>query len=304
MAAGSASAPREIARWEKRTRSALSYAGMSIIAFVTLFPFVWMVTTSLKAANRVNILPPQIIPDPWVWDNFSKVISNVSFPFPVWYFNSLKVTILVLVLRLLACAMAGYGFARLRAPGKNLLFGILLAALMIPEAVTVVPLYVGYKNVPAWLGGPWLDTHWSIIIRPGLAATFGTFLLRQFFMTLPQELDEAARIDGAGFFTTFWRVMLPLSGPALAALAIFTFTGTWNAFFEPLIFLNNVSLLTIPVGLSFYGSGGGRFATASAPPQYNLLMAGALMALVPVLLVYGAFQRYFTAGIALTGIKG
>ena len=274
----------------------LLYGLMAAIGALCVFPFLWMLSTSFKANNRVMTTDIKLWPDPFVPQNYVDVLTNPDVPFDLFFFNTAKVTIIVVVLRLIACSMAGYAFARLDFPFKNVLFSMLLASLLIPTAIKIIPLYIGYQR----LG--WLDTHWAITIEPALANTFGTFLMRQFFMTIPRDLEDAARVDGTSHFGVFWRIALPLSKPALAVITIFTFTATWNNFLEPLVFLQSVGQLTIQPGLSFYGSGGS--GTSFSPSFYNLIMAGGVMALIPVFIVYLAFQRYFTSGITLTGIKG
>lgn len=272
------------------------YVLMVFLAALSIFPFLWMLSTSLKTQNRVMTTKIQLIPSPFAFDNYSKVLSNPDVPFDLFFLNTAKVTLIIVVLRLIACSLAGYAFARLDFPLKNVLFSMLLASMLIPTAVKIIPLFAGYRE----LG--WLDTHWAITVEPALANTFGTFLMRQFFMTIPRELEDAARVDGASPAGVFWRIVLPLSKPALAVLVIFTFTSSWNSFLEPLVFLQSVDKLTIQAGLSFYGSGGA--STSFSPSAYNLIMAGGVMALIPVFIVYLVFQRYFTEGIALTGIKG
>ncbi|HEV8636633.1 MAG TPA: carbohydrate ABC transporter permease [Chloroflexota bacterium] len=279
-----------------RSRAAALYALMLLVALLAVFPLMWAISTSFKDPRRVLTLPPQLIPDPFVPENYLEIFRVVPFHLFIW--NSVKVTLFVLVLRLLACSLAGYSFARLRTPGRDVIFGILLASLMVPGALAIIPRYMIYQQ----LG--WIDTHLSIVVAPAIANTFGTFLMRQYFMTLPKELEEAALIDGATHPQIFARVMLPLAGPALAALAIFTFTTSWNSFLEPLVYLRSVDLLTIPPGLSFFGRGSTNYATAAAPPSYNLIMAGSVVAVIPTIAVFLVFQRYFTRGIAMTGLKG
>jgi len=266
------------------------YVLMILIAVVAVFPLLWALSTSFKEQARVMSLPPQFIPRPFVAENYVEIFQIV--PFHLFILNSLKVTLSILVLNLLACSMAGYSFARLRSPGRDAIFGVLLAALMVPGALSLIPRYMLYQQ----LG--WLDTHLSIIVAPALASTFGTFLMRQFFLTLPKELEEAALIDGASYPRIFFQIMLPLAKPALAALAIFTFTTSWNEFLSPLVYLKSVDLLTLPAGLSFFGRSG------TTPPAYNLLMAGSIVAMIPTVVVFLTFQRYFLRGIAVEGLKG
>jgi multiple sugar transport system permease protein len=192
--------------------------------------------------------------------------------------------------RLIVCSLGAYGFARLDFPGRDLAFGMLLASLMIPDMVATIPLYVAYANIG------WINTHWPLIVPPIVANTFGTFLLRQFFMGVPKEFEEAALIDGASHLDIYARIMLPLSKPALATLAIFTFLGSWNDFFHPLIYLNSVDQFTVSVGLAFFQ---GQFAT-----EYTRLMAGVMLSVLPIMVVYSFAQQYFTRGINLSGLKG
>lgn len=276
---------------------ALLYCLMVLIAIISLFPFLWMLSTSFKAINQVMTIRMELIPDPFLPENYRQVLTNPDVPFNLFFLNTVKVTAAVVVLRVLSCSLAGYAFARLRFPLKNTLFAMLLASLLIPAAVKIIPLYIGYQRVG------WLDTHWTLIVEPGLANTFGTFLMRQFFMTIPKDLEDAARLDGASHARIFWQIAMPLAKPALAVLVIFTFTTTWNNFLEPLIYLNSVDKLTIQPGLSFYG-GSGDTGTNFSSRSYNLVMAGGVMALVPIVIVYIIFQRYFTSGITLTGLRG
>lgn len=281
---------RRVSALRTSSRTTFLYGLCLLVSFTTVFPFLWMLSTSFKEPTEAIVLPPQWIPSPFVFDNYVKLLTSDILPFPLFFLNSFKITLIVLVGRLLICSLGAYGFARLEFPGRDLAFAMLLAAVMIPEMVPIIPLYIAYANIG------WLDTHIPLIIPPIVANTFGTFLLRQFFMTLPKELEDAALIDGANHLDIFWRVMLPLSGPVLATLGIFTFNGTWNDFFHPLVFLNRVQNFTLTVGLAFFQ---GEFGT-----DYTRLMAGVMVAVVPVLIVYAFAQQYFTKGIVLSGIKG
>jgi multiple sugar transport system permease protein len=278
------------------TGKVVVYILMTFLAVLSIFPFLWMLSTSLKQQNRVMTSKIELIPKAFAWENYEKVLTNPDVPFDLFFLNTAKVTIIVVVLRIIACSLAGYAFARLEFPFKDALFAMLLASMLIPTAVKIIPLFEIYKQ----LG--WLDTHLSIIVEPAFANTFGTFLMRQFFMTIPRELEDAARVDGESPAGVFWRIALPLAKPALAVIVIFTFTATWNSFLEPLVYLQSVDKLTIQPGLSFYGSGGA--STSFSPSAYNLIMAGGILSLIPVFVIYLIFQRYFTEGIALSGIKG
>jgi multiple sugar transport system permease protein len=266
---------------------------LGLTALLTVFPFLWMASASLMRENEAAVFPPRFLPTSPTLDNYRALFDTVMLsilPFNTYIFNSLYIAIVVVVGRVIVCAMAGYAFARLQFPGRDLAFGLLLASLMVPGVIRLIPLYHAYKQ----LG--WLDTHLPLIVPAIFANTFATFLLRQFFLTLPVELEEAARIDGAGTFTILGRIVLPLSLPALAAVAIFTFQASWNDFTTPVIYINDIKKTTLPVGLSVFN---GEFGT-----EYELLMAGAMIGLVPMLVIYTLLQRYFVQGIAVTGIKG
>lgn len=271
----------------------LALGTLVLLAVIFIFPLLWMLTTSFKQPGDELVWPPQWIPSPATLDNYTSLFSSSTaqyFPFPTFIFNSAYIAVVVVIGRLLVCAMGGYAFARMNFPGRDLAFGMLLAALLLPDVVMIIPLYSLYFQIG------WLDTHLPLLVPPIFANTFGTFLFRQFFLTLPQELDDAARIDGATHFRIFWNVAAPLSAPVAAALAIFTFEGSWNNFTTPVIYITTLTKQTLPVGLQAFNQ---EFNT-----QYSLLMAGATVALIPVLAVFVVFQRYFVQGIQLTGLKG
>jgi multiple sugar transport system permease protein len=281
------------ARSAARARAALLYLALSGVSLLTVFPFLWMLSSSLMRENESAVFPPRFIPTDPTLENYLRLFEptiRMFLPFDVYIFNSAYIAVLVVIGRVVVCAMGGYAFARVRFPGRDLAFGMLLASMMVPGVIRLIPLYHTYKAIG------WLDTHLPLIVPAIVANTFGTFLLRQFFMTLPAELEEAARIDGANTFTIFWRIALPLSLPAMAALAIFTFQSSWNDFTTPVIYITDIKKTTLPVGLSAFSN---EFRT-----DYELLMAGSVLGLIPVLAVYSFFQRYFVQGIALTGIKG
>lgn len=264
------------------------YLVLTALAAVMVLPLLWMVSTSLKEISEAFLFPPKWIPSPPRWQNYAEAWN--AEPFGQFFLNSVKIASLVIVGRLFFCSLAGYGFARFDFPLKGFMFSMLLAVMLVPGVATIVPLFIMYK----WIG--WYNTHWTLIVSPVLAQTFGTFLMRQFMMSIPVELEEAAYIDGASPFGVFWRIMLPLCKPALAVLAIFTFTGTWNDFFHPLVFLESKTLFTVTLGLASFQD---EFGT-----QWTLLMAGSTMALLPILIFFLFTQRYFVGGIALSGLKG
>jgi multiple sugar transport system permease protein len=252
-----------------------------------------MISTSLKDSVQVAIYPPRWIPSPIVWSNYAEAWEISSFKdvtFGRWFLNTFKIAAIDTVGGLFLASLAAYAFARLRFPGKGIAFAALLSTLMIPYTVRVIPLYAMFRN----LG--WINTHYPLIIPPMMTHVFGVFLLRQFFMTMPVELDEAAWMDGCSNFRVYSRILLPLSAPALATVGLFTFRTAWNAFLPPLIFLNSAKKFVITVGLTIFR---GEFAV-----QWQLLMAGSAIAVLPMLIVFTLTQRYFVQGITLTGIKG
>jgi multiple sugar transport system permease protein len=268
-------------------RKALAYLALTLLAVLALVPFIWMLSTSLKSLDEVFLFPPKWIPSKLQFRNYTSLWQD--FPMSTWIFNSLKVTLSVTIGVLITSSMAAYAFARINFPGRNVLFYMYLGALMIPGWVMLVPNFVLMRH----LG--WIDTHWALII-PAIGQPFGTFLLRQFFLTIPKELEEAARVDGAGHFQIFTQIILPLSMPALATLFVFQFLAIWNEFLWPLIVLNSPEKFTVPLGLAFLNT--------AHSTDWTRLMAGSMILLVPVILLFVVAQRYYVRGIALTGLKG
>lgn len=271
-----------------RARGILIYALLLAITVVTFSPFVLSILGSLKDTRSILAWPPRIFSPPFHPENYVRVW-RASPLFPVWVRNSVVLAVITVMVKLLSCSMAGYAFARMRFPGRNLLFWATLATMMVPYAVTLVPNY----TIMARFG--WIDTYLPLIV-PGISDAFGVFLMAQFFKTLPRDYEDAARIDGASWFTIFWRVMLPLARPALVALAIFKFQASWNDFLGPLIYLNSPSKFTLPLGLNFFKGQYFHF--------WELILAGAMFNAVPMLVIFAIFQRYFIKGISLGGLKG
>jgi multiple sugar transport system permease protein len=274
--------------WRRR----LAYAILIGYAVLMFIPFSWSVITSFKTLpDSVRLT---VVPDPVTTAGWDFALTKLNPPLPVLFLNSAIIAAAVTFTNLVLGSISGYAFARLRFPGREVLFLIVLATLMIPDQLRLVPVYVMLNDIGLTRG---VGQYVGVIAILAISAT-SIFLLRQYFMSIPRELEEAARIDGAGFFTTFWRVMLPLAGPALAAVAILQFQGTWNGFFWPVILLQDPNHYTLPLGLfSFVTSGG--FST-NWPP----LMATVVMATLPILVLYIFLQRYFVEGIAASGIKG
>jgi multiple sugar transport system permease protein len=265
----------------------LLHAALLVGAFFMLAPLAWMVSTSLKEPGTIFIYPPQWLPQPVMWQNYVKTVTVM--PFGRFYLNSTIQAVGVTALQLLTSSLAAFAFARLRFRGRDLLFLLYLGTMMIPFQVTMIPNFI----VMRLLG--WIDTFQALILPPAFSA-FSTFLLRQYFMSIPLDLDDAARVDGASSFRIWWQIMLPLSGPALATLAIFTFMGQWNNFLWPLVVTNSEAMRTLPVGLATFQ---GQYSV-----QWHLLMAGSVIALVPILVIYFIGQKWFVQGITLTGMGG
>jgi multiple sugar transport system permease protein len=265
----------------------LLYAALLVGAGVMLFPFVWMVSTSLTSDGQLFVTPPQLIPSPVQPDNYGRVAD--LYPILTFLRNSLLVALVSTSFQVLSSAMAAYAFARLRFRGADGLFLVYLATLMVPLPVIIAPLFIEMR----YLG---LINSYPGLILPGVASAFGTFLLRQAFLTLPRELEEAAFVDGASHWTVFWRIVMPLSKPALATFGIFAFMASWNSFLWPLVITNSLDMMTLPVGLSNLQ---GQYTTA-----WNLVMAGSTISVIPILFVYLAAQRYVIQGFATSGIKG
>ncbi len=275
----------------RRFQTALSYVLLLSGAALIMIPLVWMVSTSLKEPSAVYTFPPKIIPDPVRWSNFPESLTIA--PFGRFYVNTAIVTLANIVGHLFSCSLVAFAFARLRAPGKNLLFMLVLSTVMIPFYVRMIPLFILYRTFG------WLDTLLPLIVPAFFAGNaFYIFLLRQFFLTINRELEDAARIDGCSTFGVYWRIILPLSQPALAMIAVFDFVFNWNDFLGPLIFLNSVRNRTVAVGLAYFQ---GSLETA---PMMHLLMAAALISIIPVLVLFFFTQRYFIQGIVFTGMKG
>jgi multiple sugar transport system permease protein len=268
-------------------RLGLAYLALLIGSVAMIAPFLWMISTSVKTIPEIFAYPIIWIPEQIRWEKYREVLELL--PYGRYLFNTAFVSIAVTALELLTCSLAAYAFARLRFPGRDKLFLLYLATLMIPGQVTLIPNFLLMR----WFD--WVDTYWALIIPQAFSA-FGTFLLRQFFLSIPRELEEAARADGASYFRVYWQIILPLSGPALATLAVFSFMAQWNAFLWPLIVTHGDQMRTLTVGLRFFQD--------ELVTQYHYLMAGTVMSIIPILILFLTLQRYFVRGIALTGMGG
>ena len=272
----------------KSLRKAPVYLTLILLSAVFSIPFVWLLSTSLKAASQIFVMPPQWIPNPFVWENYPR--STTFIPFFKYFGNTLYVTIFNVIASVIVCSLVAYGFSRIKWPGRNAIFLVLISTLMIPYPVTLIPTFVIFRD----LG---LVGSLNALTVPALAGSaFYIFLLRQFYMTIPQELSQAAKIDGASEFQIYWRIMLPLARPALAVVALFAFIANWNDFLGPLIFLNNKDTYTLAIGLyGFFGR---------SRTEWGLLMAASTIMIAPIILLFFFTQRTFIEGITLTGLKG
>ena len=256
-------------------------------AVAMIFPFVWQTLTAFKTLTQSVAVPPVILPQPWVWTNFPEVFA--SMPFAQMFANSVLLTIGRTVGQVALCTMAGYGFARIPFRGRNVVFVLFLSVLMVPTQLYLLPQYEIIQS----LG--WLNTLQALVV-PGIFSAFGTFLMRQFFMSMPAELEEAARIDGANPWQTFWRVMLPLAKPGIIALVVFTVLWSWNDLLWPLVVTTDPEKMPLSVGLSQL--------VGLHTTDYPVLMAGALLATLPMLVTFMFLQKQFIQGIAFSGSKG
>jgi multiple sugar transport system permease protein len=262
--------------------------GLFVASILVLLPLIWMFSTSLRMPRDSFSLPPQWLPTDLQWQNYADVFNRV--PYGQYILNSIKVTVAIVAGQVVTATMAGYAFARLRFPGRNLLFTLLISALMVPQFVTIIPTFIIVSNLGL------ADTHGALIL-PSLVTPFGIFLLRQFFLTIPNELEDAAKMDGAGTIQTFRYIFLPLGAPGIAVMSVLAFNAYWNEYFRPLIFLSSFDKFTLPLGI---------VALRGPMDTGNIavVLAGVAMSLVPMIILVVVAQRYLTQGIVMTGLKG
>jgi multiple sugar transport system permease protein len=273
-------------RWN--AASVLMWATLIISTAISLWPMYWLFVTAITPTQDSIKTPPDLIPIHASFSNVQRLFAQAR-DYWRWAGNSLVVALSVTIFHIIFDTLAGYGFAKKRFPGRNLLFWMVLATLMVPDHVTLVPLYIVTRNLRL------IDSLWAVIL-PGTASVFGIFLMRQYIQTLPSELEDAARIDGCSEFGVFWRIVRPLTAPAIGALAIFTFVRNWNNFFWPLIVLQKSPNFTLPVGVA---SLQGEFST-----DYGIIFAGAALAALPMIVFFLVFQRYFLEGVRMGALKG
>lgn len=274
-------------RFEPYLHSTAAHIALLVVGACFLLPFAWLVSTAIKDDAQVFRIPPVWIPSPARWENFAKAYHYI--PFAQYTLNTLKICTLTVTGTVLSCSLVAYGLARIPWKGRNLVFYSLIATMILPAQVTMLPTFMIFK----WLG--WIGTTLPLVVPPFLGTGFSIFLLRQFFMTLPVELSDAARLDGANEFGIYWRVVLPLSKPALVTVGLFSFVGTWNDFLGPLLYLNDERDYTLSLGLQRFVSQHGA--------EWSMLMAASTMMALPIIILFFCAQRAFISGIALTGSK-
>jgi len=282
-------------------RQILFYLLLTAFALAWMVPFIWMVSTALKPEPEIYLFPPKLIPSTLVWANFVKAMKAAAFP--IYFRNSLVQAVVHTVASVFFGAMAGYAFARLKFRGHKPMFLLLLAKMMVPSQVTLIPLFLLCKNMPLFGGNDmlghggtgWLNSWWGLLV-PGAISAYSIFMFRQFFQSLPRELEEAARIDGASEWRIFWGIMLPQATPAVATLSIFAFQSGWNSFLWPLVITTKDQMRTIQIGLTVFRQ--------DFNVQWAYLMAATTLATIPMILIFLFGQRYFVKGITMTGMKG
>jgi multiple sugar transport system permease protein len=284
---GSASRPAFSAR--KLGRNVLAYTVLVLLSLIFTLPLLWMVTTSLKEQGQVFHVPPIWIPDPWRWDNYPEAVRRA--PLWLWLYNTATITVLATIGNVLTASMVGFGFARLRFPGRGVLFVLLLSTMMLPPVVTLVPKFIMFRTIG------WNDTFYPLIV-PAFFGTsaFNIFLVRQYYLTIPLDLDEAARIDGASNWRVWWNVLVPISMPVLVAVAIFSFVQHWNEFLDPLVFLHSEQMKTLSLGL--------RAFINPNDASWHITMAASMWLIVPMIAIFFIGQRHFIQGAAMSGITG
>lgn len=282
-------ATRQRSRLKIRVKDLLLYGVLSLLSILYLLPLYWMISTSLKQTGSEMVIPPQWIPNPTVWRNYIAVF--VQVPLTLYIRNSVTITLIATTFGVLTASLAGYGFARIKFPGRDFFFTLCIASLMLPEIVTLIPEFILFRRVG------WVNTFLPLIVPWSLAgSSFAVFLFRQYCLTIPLELDEAARVDGAGTIRIWWTIIVPLSKAVLATMAILSFIHHWNEFLRPLIYLGRPELRTLALGLQAFR---GEYQLA-----WNYMMAVALIMLLPILILFFLAQRQFVQGIVMTGIKG
>jgi ABC-type glycerol-3-phosphate transport system permease component len=277
-------------RFQTLIKNSIVYLLLILLSFLFIFPFFWMLDASFKMDRQIFLWPPQWIPNPIYWQNYVTAFTNQYLPFATFVKNSMILEVGIISGRLLSCTIIAYGFARLEAPGKNFWFGVLLATFMLPGAVLLIPKYILFNK----LG--WVNTYLPLIVPAWFGESYAIFLMRQFFMTIPRELEEAAVMDGANTFKILRYIIVPLSTPVLAVITVLSFKDIWNDFMTPLLYLNSATKYTVSIGLAYFS---GQFTVQMGP-----LMAASVVMLLPLIIVFFIAQKAFVEGISLTGLVG
>lgn len=272
----------------RRLLKTVTFLILCLFSVIMIVPLLWMLSTALKPEYKIFLFPPELFPRPAIWSNFADLFD--FYPVGKYTMNSVFVTVMNIIGKLLSCTLVAYGFAKFRAPGKNVLFMVLLSTMMIPWAVTMVPLFILYKTIG------WYNTFLPLWVPAFFGDAFFVFLLRQFIMTIPKDLEESAKIDGAGVLRTLTSVIVPILGPALAVVAMFTFINTWNDFLGPLLFLSDSDKSTLQIAIQ-------NFRTQYDTP-WNYMMALAFLSVLPCLIIFFIGQKQIVEGITMTGVKG
>lgn len=272
----------------------LRYVLLTVLGIAFFMPFIISFFSTFKTNQEILAWPPKILPEVWRTENWTAAW-NTEIPgagkniFPRWLFNSLWLALLTVILQVFFCSLAAYAFARMKFPGRDLIFSLMIASMAVPAVITLIPGFVFFAKIN------WVNTYWTLIV-PSIVTPFGIFLLAQFFKSIPKELEEAAMIDGASRFRTYWSVVLPMARPALITLAILSFQGAWNNFTGPLLFLRQPKLMTLTVGLNFFK---GQYVN-----DWNKIMIGTMFNAIPILIIFFFFSRYYIEGQASAGVKG
>ncbi len=278
---------------QRRIWGSFNFTMLCLLGVLMALPFFWMFSTSLKVEQQVYLFPPIWIPNPLAWENYRISLIDI-LPFTRFFLNTIYVTVTATVGAVISSSMVAFAFARLRWPGRDKIFLLVLATMMVPTYSTIVPRFILFRNLD------WIDTFWPLIVPLWFGGSaFFIFLMRQFYMTIPIDLDEAAGIDGCSEFRIWWSIILPLSRPALATITILSFMARWNDFFDPLIFLNTMENFTVALGLNMF-----RAAIEFYGVKYHWLMAASVTVLLPGLIIFFFFQKTFVQGVVMSGIKG
>jgi ABC-type glycerol-3-phosphate transport system permease component len=277
--------------WRRVLPRILTHTILALVAVLMIFPLLWLISTSLKHPSKQYLWPPQLIPNPWYPQNYVELFALA--PMGMYLLNSTKITVLSVIGTSISSTLAAFAFARMRFRGSGFLFSILLATMMLPGAVTLVPTFVVMTKLH------WVDTHAPLIVPNFFGSAFFVFLARQYFRSVPQDLVDAAQMDGAGFFRIYWNIFLPLSAPILTTIAVLTFLGSWNDLFGPLIYLNTQSKMTVQLGLAYL-----RGRSGTGVESFGKIMAGAFLGLLPTLLLYFFGQKHFVQGLTRSALKG